>query len=42
MEETRRKVYRAHMGVGVDSRNGYATFCHYGYFTECGRVVVTG
>jgi hypothetical protein len=42
MEETRRKVYRAHMGVSVDSRNGYGTFSHYGYVTDCGRFVDGG
>ncbi len=41
-EETRRKVYRAHMGVGVDAKQGYTTFCHYGFVTDCGRFVDGG
>ena len=40
--DERKTVYRAHMGVGVDSRTGYATFCHYGFVTECGRYVDGG
>lgn len=40
--ETRRKVWRAHLGTGVNAAEGHSTFCHYGYVTECGRYVDGG
>lgn len=42
MSETRRKVWRAHLGTGVSVKDGHGTFCHYGYVTECGRYVDGG
>ena len=35
----RQKVWQAHLGVEVSPTNGHATFCHFGYLTECGEWV---
>ena len=40
--DERIRVWRAHLGVNVNAREGYSTFCHYGHLTECGEWVDGG
>lgn len=40
--DERIKVWRAHLGSGVNATDGYKTFCHYGYLTDCGQWVDGG
>ena len=42
MSDERRKVWRSHLGVNVDTKNGHSTICHYGHVTQCGRYVDGG
>lgn len=40
--DERIKVFRAHLGVSVNAKDGHSTFAHYGYLSPCGQWVEAG